>query len=94
MLLIFLTKFTKHAISAAQNFYCFGCQAAGDAISFVRKINSIDYPEAVKLLAARAGMPEPQEDDKTGRMRSRILSMNKNNSSNVRMANSSLMPLM
>lgn len=41
------------------------------------KINSIDYPEAVKLLAARAGMPEPQEDDKTGRMRSRILSMNK-----------------
>ena len=60
-----------------QSFYCFGCQAAGDAISFVRKINSIDYPEAVKLLAARAGMPEPQEDDKTGRMRSRILSMNK-----------------
>ena len=55
-----------------QSFYCFGCQAAGDAISFVRKINSIDYPEAVKLLAARAGMPEPQEDDKTGRMRSRI----------------------
>ena len=31
-----------------QSFYCFGCQAAGDAISFVRKINSIDYPEAVK----------------------------------------------
>ena len=29
------------------------------------------------MLAARAGMPEPQEDDKTGRMRSRILSMNK-----------------
>ena len=42
-----------------------------------QKINSIDYPEAVKMLAARAGMPEPQEDDKTGRMRSRILSMNK-----------------
>ena len=33
--------------------------------------------EAVKLLAARAGMPEPEEDDKTGRLRSRILSMNK-----------------
>ena len=29
------------------------------------------------MLAARAGMPEPQEDDKTGRLRSRILSMNK-----------------
>ena len=60
-----------------QSFYCFGCGAGGDAIGFVRKINSIDYPEAVKMLAARAGMPEPQEDDKTGRMRSRILSMNK-----------------
>ena len=60
-----------------QSFYCFGCGAGGDAITFAKKINSIDYPEAVKMLAARAGMPEPQEDDKTGRMRSRILSMNK-----------------
>ena len=60
-----------------QSFYCFGCGAGGDAITFAKKINSIDYPEAVKLLAARAGMPEPQEDDKTGRLRSRVLSMNK-----------------
>ena len=60
-----------------QSFYCFGCGAGGDAITFAKKINSIDYPEAVKMLAARAGMPEPQENDKTGRMRSRILSMNK-----------------
>ena len=60
-----------------QSFYCFGCGAGGDAITFAKKINSIDYPEAVKMLAARAGMPEPQEDDKTGRMRSRILSINK-----------------
>lgn len=29
------------------------------------------------MLASRAGMPEPQEDDKTGRLRSRVLSMNK-----------------
>ena len=60
-----------------QSFYCFGCGAGGDAITFAKKINSISYGEAVKLLAGRAGMPEPQEDDKTGRMRSRILSMNK-----------------
>ena len=60
-----------------QSFYCFGCGAGGDAIVFARKINSIDYVEAVKLLAARAGMPEPQEDDKTGRLRSRVLSINK-----------------
>ena len=60
-----------------QSFYCFGCQAAGDAISFVKKINNISSGEAIKMLASRAGMPEPQEDDKTGRLRSRVLSMNK-----------------
>ena len=60
-----------------QSFYCFGCGVGGDVIHFVRRINSIDYTEAAKMLAARAGMPEPQEDDKTGRLRSRILSMNK-----------------
>ena len=60
-----------------ESFYCFGCQAAGDAIGFVKKINNISTEEAIKMLAARAGMPEPQEDDKTGRLRSRVLSMKK-----------------
>ena len=60
-----------------QSFYCFGCGAGGDVITFIKKINSIDYVEAVKLLASRVGMPEPTEDDKTGRLRSRVLSMNK-----------------
>lgn len=60
-----------------QSFYCFGCGAAGDVIGFIRKINNIDRYEAVKLLAGRAGMPEPTENDETGRMRSRVLSMNK-----------------
>ncbi len=60
-----------------QSFYCFGCGAGGDVITFVKKINNIDYVEAVKMLAARAGMPLPQEDDKVGRMRSRIVSINK-----------------
>lgn len=60
-----------------QSFYCFGCGAAGDAIGFVRKINNLDYVEAVKMLAARAGMPEPDEDDGVGRMRSRVLAINK-----------------
>lgn len=48
-----------------------------DAISFVKKINNISSGRAIKMLASRAGMPEPQEDDKTGRLRSRVLSMNK-----------------
>ena len=60
-----------------QSFYCFGCQASGDAVGFIKKINNISGIEAIKLLAQRAGMPEPTEDDKTGRLRSRILTMNK-----------------
>lgn len=60
-----------------QSFYCFGCGAAGDAITFVRKINNLGYVEAVKQLAARAGMPMPEEDDKESRQRSRMLEMNR-----------------
>lgn len=60
-----------------QSFYCFGCGAGGSAISFMQKMDNISYVEAVKLLGERAGMPAPTEDDKTGRLRGRILSMNK-----------------
>lgn len=60
-----------------QSFYCFGCGAGGDAITFIKRINNVDYIEAVKTLAARVGMPLPDEDDKTGRLRSRVLSINK-----------------
>lgn len=60
-----------------QSFYCFGCGAGGDVITFIKKINNLDYVEAVKFLASRAGMPLPEEDDKVGRMRSRILSINR-----------------
>ena len=42
-----------------QSFYCFGCGAAGDVISFIKKIDNLEYVEAVKVLAGRAGMPEP-----------------------------------
>ena len=60
-----------------QSFYCFGCGAGGDAITFVRKINNLGYVEAVKQLASRAGMPMPEEDDKEGRARSRLLEINR-----------------
>ncbi|BFJ86744.1 DNA primase [Ruthenibacterium sp. CLA-JM-H11] len=60
-----------------QSFYCFGCGTGGDVITFIKKINNVDYVEAVKTLASRAGMPLPDEDDKTGRLRSRVLSINK-----------------
>ena len=56
-----------------QSFYCFGCGAAGDVISFVRKYNNLGYVEAVKQLASRAGMPLPEEDDRESRARQRLL---------------------
>ena len=60
-----------------QSFYCFGCGVGGDPITFVRKINNLSYVEAVKGLASRAGMPMPEEDDKEGRARGRLLEINR-----------------
>ena len=37
-------------------YYCFGCQASGDAISFVRRTEGLDFVDAVERLAARAGV--------------------------------------
>jgi DNA primase len=37
-------------------YYCFGCQASGDAISFLRETEHLDFPNAVEALAARAGV--------------------------------------
>ena len=38
------------------SFYCFGCGAGGDQISFTMKIEHLDYPDAVQFLAKRAGI--------------------------------------
>ena len=43
-------------------YYCFGCHAKGDAISFVRETENVDFMEAVRILAAEAGMPMPERD--------------------------------
>ena len=43
-------------------YYCFGCHAKGDAISFVRETENVDFMEAVKILANEAGMPVPERD--------------------------------
>ena len=60
-----------------QSFYCFGCGAAGDVISFVRKYNNLGYVESVKQLAARVCMPLPQEEDREARARQRLLEINR-----------------
>jgi DNA primase len=43
-------------------YYCFGCHAKGDAISFVRETQNVSFMEAVKILAAEAGMTVPDND--------------------------------
>ena len=60
-----------------QSFYCFGCGAGGDVITFIKKISNLEYVEAVKLLASRVGMPMPNEEDKAGEMRRRVLAINR-----------------
>lgn len=61
------------------SFYCFGCGVGGDVITFIMKIENLDYIEAVKFLAQRAGMelPENSYDDGVAKMRSRILEANR-----------------
>mmetsp|Transcript_22607 Transcript_22607/g.36957 ORF Transcript_22607/g.36957 Transcript_22607/m.36957 type:complete len:650 (-) Transcript_22607:4346-6295(-) len=43
-------------------YYCFGCHAKGDAISFVRETENVGFMEAVEILAGEAGMPMPERD--------------------------------
>ncbi len=61
------------------SFYCFGCGASGDVISFIMKIENLDYVEAVKYLAQRAGldMPEDGYDDSLSRLRKRVYEANR-----------------
>jgi DNA primase len=46
-----------------RSFYCFGCQVGGDVVSFVKKIENLDYIGALKFLAGKAGIPFPYERD-------------------------------
>ncbi len=43
-------------------FYCFGCHAKGDAISFVQETENVGFMEAVEILAREAGMSMPARD--------------------------------
>src|SRR3954451_1529596 len=54
-----------------QVFYCFGCQRSGDAITFVRELEHLDFVEAVERLAARAGITLRYDDAAIGKDRKR-----------------------
>ncbi len=49
---------------ARQMFHCFGCQVSGDVYSFIMKLEGRPFPDAVRLLAERAGIEIPVEDER------------------------------
>ena len=51
-------SFSVHA--TRQFFHCFGCGASGDVFSFVQKVENISFPEAVRLIAQKLGVPMPK----------------------------------
>lgn len=59
------------------SYYCFGCGAGGDPINFTKNIQNLSYIEAVKFLAARVGMPMPEENDALSKIRGKILAINR-----------------
>lgn len=63
----------------SQSFYCFGCGAGGDVITFVMKAENLEYIEAVKFLAERSGMSMPDEaqNNDYSRLKARVLEMNR-----------------
>jgi DNA primase len=44
-------------------FHCFGCGAGGDVIKFIELFDKVSFPEAVRALAARAGLPVPEDQE-------------------------------
>lgn len=63
----------------SNSFYCFGCGAGGNVINFIMRIENLDYIDAVKFLAQRAGMNMPEEsyDDSMSSLRRRIFEANR-----------------
>ncbi len=63
----------------SQSFYCFGCGAGGEVISFIRKAENLDFSEAVRFLCDRAGMVMPSEgyDNSMAEKRKRTYEINR-----------------
>jgi DNA primase len=52
-------------------YYCFGCQAKGDAVTFIKDTENLGFMEAVEVLAREAGMPMPARDPKAAELADR-----------------------
>jgi DNA primase len=73
-------KTPSFTVQATQQFYyCFGCQESGDVFKFVQKIENITFPEAVRMVAQKLGIPLPKAaystpgEAKEARLRGQLL---------------------
>jgi len=69
-----------HVSGEKQLFHCFGCGAGGDLVQFVMRAEGLDFVEALKLLAERAGIELPeagQASDESQQIRKKTYEMNK-----------------
>jgi DNA primase len=72
-------SFNVHAVR--QFFHCFGCGVSGDVFTFVGKIENVSFPEAVRTVAQKAGIPLPKrefsspEEAAEARMRGKLLDL-------------------
>ena len=65
-------KSASFSINADEGlYYCFGCQAKGDVITFVREVDHLGFVEAVERLASRAGIQLRYDEEREGRDRQR-----------------------
>jgi len=72
-------SFSVHAVR--QFYHCFGCGVSGDVFSFVGKIENVGFPEALRIVAQKAGIPLPKrefsspEEAAEARMRGKLLDL-------------------
>jgi len=61
-----------------QIYHCFGCGKGGTVINFIMEIENLSYPDAVRFLARRAGIPVPEDEkDENYSRRERMLRLNR-----------------
>ena len=62
----------------SQSFYCFGCGAGGDIISFIMRAENLEYVEAIRFLAKRQGVQVPDDgDDQATEIKAKVLQINR-----------------
>ena len=60
-----------------QLFYCFGCSTGGDVFKFLMLYEKLEFPEALRLLAGRYGIPLPAPGGPAGSERQKVLAVNR-----------------